>query len=438
MQSLDEAVQSLSLSMESLGEAVQALFLAVQLQQRAFAVFLRCIPVFTDLIEDWVVFLDVKINRRENEKNMEDEKKQKDLEKALSLIHNENELLRLPYISHKPKDDRQIVTLSYRKDESKDLTMVVLLDDSNFIETDSNQGSLSSGSYYSADCINKSTDLKIEIIDLIVRHLSFPDLLKSVFDIENDLINALASIHKYFILLEYSIRHKKDYTIPSLVINELEFAFGNHRSFYDLVNRIIRDVNQRYNGVEIKDSFRKNAQQADSVLHDKYKLPSAIIKFYKAKENVFMALRKIRDDIYHHGKSIDYILRMEDGFGIRVSSYKPKLLASLDFWAEGKLKQNGVGSILPIFALLAKDMFSTTTFLAGALINCFKDLPEDITTGYNVFSRNPIYPHFFRLQEYAEQQWFDPSIVLNEFRISEIALKNGGRDEPENGSRDKA
>jgi len=49
MQSLDEAVQSLSLAMQSLGEAVQALFLAVQLQQSAFAGFDRFIAILNQI-----------------------------------------------------------------------------------------------------------------------------------------------------------------------------------------------------------------------------------------------------------------------------------------------------------------------------------------------------------------------------------------------------
>ena len=80
-------------------------------------------------------------------------------------------------------------------------------------------------------------DVDIPLSNVIVQHFSFPDTIRLLENIEHDFLNSLASLHKYFVLLAYA-KATPAFLPNVLVSTELEFAFANHRSFYDLLNRL--------------------------------------------------------------------------------------------------------------------------------------------------------------------------------------------------------
>lgn len=222
----------------------------------------------------------------------------------------------IPYIINYPSDGRlAVITAFYNSDEkqwyayskqgpNKFFTLKPL----DYME----------GIYVSKEPCDSRLDTYFQLTDLSAQYFSYPGILAAVQIIESDFVNALASIEKYFILLDYRNSNKSVFSMP-IISTELEYAFGNHRAFYDGIQKIIRIIYEQCHPQRPKfpDTFRKLATKTADELRVKYFLSKPLIDFYKSKECVFMKLRDIRDDIFHHGLSPDHTFSFDDGFAIR-------------------------------------------------------------------------------------------------------------------------
>ena len=247
-------------------------------------------------------------------------------------------------------------------------------------------------------------------------------ILKSI---ESDYLNVLASLHKYFVLSNY-VTTERNHLLHVLIATELEFVLSNHRSFYDLIHKLVMSILARAciitsQGSQIKtanmpDSFSKMVRKPGCELANKYNLPSPLIKFYEGKKNIFNCLREIRNNVIHHGHSVGFIYTFPDGFAL---SLRDGMWADLDtaaIWPPALNKPNNLVSVLGLLAFVVGDMEDTMLALVNGMTEVFVPLPQAIAEGYRVYLRDHVVVHHSWLSEYKSQQWFAPLSILQRCR----------------------
>jgi hypothetical protein len=276
--------------------------------------------------------------------------------------------------------------------------------------------SIISGTYVAKSPADANRDVHLPFSETVFQHFSLPGIWSLLNQLEHDLLNGLASLHKYFVILSHSKTHD-DGTAGPLISTEVEYAIGNHRSFYDLIDRVVMKVNASYHPhpQELADSFEKLTQKDHDYLSDRLKLPLPIVDFYKSRENLFLLLRGIRNNIFHHGHSPDTIFVGDDGFAVAVDDRFSGRLQTLNLWPDHLLKPNRLGSILAVLELVVRDMSDTMQNLGKALIDSFASLPSAVADGYKVYLRSPLSRHLHMLAIYREKHWFDPAEILGDF-----------------------
>ncbi|HHT9136737.1 MAG TPA: hypothetical protein ACFYEK_05760 [Candidatus Wunengus sp. YC60] len=317
----------------------------------------------------------------------------------------------LPYIKQIPKDGRATVITQYF--DSKQMQWYA------FCAQPNNQYlvlkiiNLVEGIYIAKEPVDKALDCLLPLTEAAIQYFSFPDIMRFIMDLESDLLNGLASIEKYFILLDFCNSHK-EHTSIQLINTELEYSFANYRAFYDRIQKIVSEVYRIYhpNHPHFPDSFRKMVAISVEDLRDKYSLTKPLIEFYKNHEHIFMTLRNIRDNIFHHGHSLDCNFHFEDGFAISVSNIFAKKLDGLILWPEHLLKPNKLGSLLAVFEFLVRDMFKTMDQLGICLVKSFQKLPEPMITEFHVYLRSRLTRHIQQLDRYKDMHWMNPKEAL--------------------------
>jgi hypothetical protein len=316
----------------------------------------------------------------------------------------------VPYIKHLPKDGRDVLLSAYYDHAEKRWTMyspfegkILALNPSDLVD----------GIYVSTAPVDAESDIRIEFTEFVFQHYSIKSLADINDRIEQDLLNELASIHKYFVILHHLNTHD-DRAAVALMTSEIEYALTNHRSFYDLLNRAVIEILRYVTPPvqELPDSFRRVAQKPAEDLVKKFRLPGPLVDFYKAKEGLFMILRRLRDGIVHEGKTPDLVFHFPDGFGVSLDRHIFSPLVPLGLWKEGLLKPNRIGSLLVVFNFLVRDMFDTMNVLAQQLKICFDKLPPPVAEGYSTYLRSGFTPHLAKSDFYFAKQWVRPDEVL--------------------------
>jgi hypothetical protein len=319
----------------------------------------------------------------------------------------------LPYVSHIPLDGRQLVIGPYydSKAEKWEAYQQVQNDCLRVLRPKS----LFDGTYVAVEPEDEESDLRLHFSETIRKYLSLPEVVRYLPEIERDVINALSSIEKYFVILKYGAE-EDSHSASQMIASEVEYAFANHRSAYDLLNRVSSEVYSHYheNPATLPDSFRKVAQKEAGELSEKYSLPSQMIKFYKSNEEPFMTLRKVRDEFLHHGRSVRLVFHAEDGFAVLKDSVIASRLSRLKLWPAEETKDDQLLSLLPLFSFLAKDIIGTMKQCAAYMYLSFQEYaPKPIYhEEYRVYIKSRMASHMRRLDDYISKHWLLPEEVL--------------------------
>ncbi len=317
----------------------------------------------------------------------------------------------LPYLNHIPDDGRDIVISPYYDIVAKCFCFYIQQTDGMIFVFPSDD---IDGTYLAKSSSDTNTDCKIPFLETVYRYFSFSDILKASIDVEKDLINGLGSLHKYFVLLKYA-NENNDLSGQLMINTEIEYAFGNHRSFYDCLHKIICILLKKYRPTspQIPDSFAKIALKSDQELELKYLFPKPLIDFYKTRKDIFLKLREIRDNIFHHGHSPDeWSWVFSDGFAFVIDDRFAQKLGGLNLWPESLLRPKRLGSTLAIFEFLVRDMFDAMNHLSNILVDFTSDPPFPLINDHQVFLRSSVSKHLVLLDKYRDEHWIDPRRVL--------------------------
>ncbi len=317
----------------------------------------------------------------------------------------------LPYVVNYPSDGRIVAVAAFYDVEAKQWYAYPQQGPNKFLQL--KPLDFKEGVYISKTACDIQTDIYFHLTDLSAQYFSFPGVLNVIHDLEDDFLNAIASVEKYFILLAYCNTDKSNFPIQ-IITTELEYAFGNHRSFYDGIQKIISIIYKTCHPKkpQFPDTFRKLATKPKDELRDKYYLSQPLIEFYKTREQTFMSLREIRDNIFHNGLSPDFTFSFQDGFAIRVGGNLGKSLEQMNLWPNNLQKPNSLGSMLAIFEFLIRDMSDAMANLGHSIISSFQQPPAPIYAGFKFFLRSSLVKHLNKLDEYRNGHWFSPDDIL--------------------------
>jgi len=317
----------------------------------------------------------------------------------------------LPFIQHLPVDGRRLWLPSAFYDDQEGAFHTYIPHEGELLIMTPR---LIEGTYVSKSLVDANQDCFMPLTDLVMGCYSFPEVIPILQQIEQDLVNALASLEKYFVLLQ-DANQRKDPSSRHLVSVEVEYAFANHRAFYDRLQAIINAVHLKWNKPRKKlpDSFREVAQRDAQYLRDMFSFPETMITFYRLQVETFMKLRDVRDNIFHHGHSVDLIFHLPDGFGVALDDKFVARLANLNLWSGGLLKNQNLGSILALLQFLVRDITHAMHALAENLPACSPPPPQrTYANGYRTYFRCPLVRHVAKLDTYRDTHWLDPQICL--------------------------
>ena len=320
----------------------------------------------------------------------------------------------LPYLTRLPDGGRCIIAMAYYDDAEDQFHCYAKQPTGEFFAL--RPLTMVSGTYVAKSAADPACDVHLPFSETVFQHFSLPNLWSLLDQLEHDLQNGLSSLHKYFVILRHA-QATDDGTAGSLISTEVEYTIANHRSFYDLIQRVVMAINSSYHlqPRQLKDSFAKLAQRDTDYLCNELQLPPPIAQFYKSRADLFLLLRDIRDNVFHHGHSLGTIHVGEDGFAMAIADRFNRRLQGLNLWPDDLLKPNRIGSVLAVVALIVRDMFDTMENLGTALIDSFATLPPAVADGCHVYLRSPLARHFHFLPMYEQKHWFNSDEILNQF-----------------------
>lgn len=217
------------------------------------------------------------------------------------------------------------------------------------------QGEPLKGRYFAKEMVSDD-DIYVPFLDFYNQHLSWAEVMGTISRIETDLRNLAACMSKiatYQQLTENSV-----YDPQPFVVTELEYIFSVCRSLYDLLQNLAW---RTWNGVKLEDggwnelqrkSFARMALSGDDPipaeeLIEKYGLPDPLGEFYESEAEFFSTIRDFRDDVIHHGESIDLVYDTEDGFAVP-SDLHP--FDEFDVWDPDDFLENDLAPLWPSVA----------------------------------------------------------------------------------------
>lgn len=326
------------------------------------------------------------------------------MKKTISLIE-------IPYLAHVPTDGRRVPLITYY-DVDTQLFSTFLPDHGKSNEIMVLPINEAIETVYLAKSPARETDCHLPFYETILQHFCFSDVWPLLRITQQDLINAIVSLHKYFVLLEYSANHRNT-TGAMMMRTEIEYIFANHRAFYDCLHKIARTLHKKYKPKfpTLPLSFTEVVKKSDFAT--KYLLPQPLVDFYNKRTNVFLKMKDVRDNIIHWGHTMELLFECSDGFAVSIDDNLIKTIGAIKLWPERLLKPNRLGSVLAIIEFLTRDMYEAMQDLGRACMESFiPNPPTTIAEEYKLFFRSPVSKHLVSLDEYREKHWFDPKEVL--------------------------
>ena len=321
------------------------------------------------------------------------------------------------FVAHVPSDGRFIPRITFH--DGKSFVLYIPQPDGKLMVA--RPIDMVNGHYIAAEPANPE-DVRDPFWEVVIRHFTFPSMSDFTISLHSDLVNALASLHRYFVLLRYAAE-TDDQAMPPLVTSELEYAFGNHRAFYDLLNGVLNLFRSepQFSKTTLPATYRRTSQRTDDELASKFGMLDSFVEFVRSRESRFFLMRSIRDGIFHHGWSpVDIVFTFEDGFGIRAESELAVKLDELNLWNESSVRPNRIAALLPLLAFITADIWTGLSECASRMAE-IDSCPTSLIGDLHVYHRSPLTQHLRRLTEYQERQWISPSEVLPKRRVQPAA-----------------
>lgn len=311
----------------------------------------------------------------------------------------------LPYIDYIPDDGRALSLIPFFDEKANHFRVPVPQPDKTILLLKCEPVQ----SPYFAKSVAKENDLYSSLIELVTLSWSFPKTMDYLLGMERDMINCSSVVEKYFVFLDL-YRSNKDSMIANLLLTDIEFLFGNIRSFYDSMQGLIGNIMNKADKTKphLPESFYDVIKLDRQAMTKKYSLEQPLVDFYANTKEFFMACRTIRGGFQHWMIDIPVIFCFDDGFALtKDETYlQDPIVARFKIWPEGKIKENGLVSLLGLIACLNETVLSHLDMLSAAL-KASVPTPTPISKDFHVFFRAPHIHHLIKSRQYQDMQWIE-------------------------------
>ncbi len=236
-------------------------------------------------------------------------------------------------------------------------------------------------------------DLCLHFLDFVAQSACFLDVKKPFSAILDDILNLSTSLAKvrHFQSAQAQIPHGRS----RMATTEIEYIALICRSIFDSLQEIIAKLwdklvfsDETIIKKKLKTSFREmielggNLQSAEQI-SERFKLPVALAKCYERATDNFIALRRFRDNIVHHGSQVQNVFTVDDNFLI---SHELTPFPNLVLWTDSERQENDLVPLLPALQML---IFRTMaicedfSLTLGAIIN----YPPNLVPGMHLVLR---------------------------------------------------
>lgn len=269
------------------------------------------------------------------------------------------------------------------------------------------------GDYFSRTP-ERPTDIYMEFLNFMVQRAYWPNVAHLIDAIRNDVHNLGASLQKFH-LFHLAAKDKRFHT-RRFASTEIEYVFGTCRSMFDLLQEVIAALwdtvrlnDQNMPKRHLPKSFRKMVMKDEQMMSceeicDLYRIPKQLADFYSRAAPFFAVLRQYRDNIIHHGKSLEMIFVTDRGFAV---SEETEPFASFNVWQKDQIQPNGLASIRPVLAHVVIETIKSCEYFAHTIQRIIR-FPPDIAPGFHLFLRGYHNEELIQLESViTHSQWWD-------------------------------
>jgi hypothetical protein len=325
---------------------------------------------------------------------------------------NRGDVERLPYLRAVPSGGRIAPLLTYYDHEQSDWHLHLPVEPGRLGRIAG--GETISGSYIAKTKPEREDDLEWSLGTLVAGQLSFADVLDAESRLESDVHRMSAILEKYHLM--WSTSRTGSRSAALLVQSELEYLLFLLRSFYDLMQALLRRLVRRFvlldgsNTRAVKDlpgSFRavvleEKAVRTSESLIQRWGMPAALADWYATEGPSFVLMRELRDGIAHRGQSPPTVFETEWGF-----AFDPDAPPwdELDGWPTAHRWEGRLGSLHRLFGGFIAHSLGAAARLALALRRSVQ-LPEPILEdGVRMYVRGPFVSRLVALDSLVDQPW---------------------------------
>jgi hypothetical protein len=327
------------------------------------------------------------------------------------MLAPQDELAKVPYITFRPNDGRIVQLLSYFAPDTKDWHLYYPVAPGELGRISG--GEPVQGAYYADTPVEPERDSELPIGTLVLQHLSFPETLRHFGKLEDDVHRFAAVMEKYHLI---SGQRRQSVARASLLAtSELEYLLLLLRSYYDLLQLILRDLGARFVTLgddprrvapDLPDSFAKVVLQGDVLrtapdILTKYTMPQAFADWYAEQGAFFQLLRKLRDGVAHYGRSLPTIYELEEGLAVDISMTP---WSEFDIWADTTLVNGKLGPLRKLMSALILHALNAGTSYAH-LIRSTVALPPPLAGSCRYILRSPIGNRLVQLVAIMSSPW---------------------------------
>jgi hypothetical protein len=259
----------------------------------------------------------------------------------------------------------------------------------------------------------RPTDQIFPFLNLNAQRASFPEMRLASRGIWNDFQDLGTSLAK--INLFYELWKERQIDAERFVQTEVEFIVMVCRGVFDLLQEMIR---AHWKRIELFDKSRKKKNLpksfADVVLHgntpqtgeriaSRYGLPDAFATWYTSQTDVFVVLRKLRNDLNHGGsRAVTTVFSTDRGFAIH---RKDKPWCELYDWPQEVELPNDLVPIRPALCSMIYRTIESTSSFANVFENTIQ-LPKPLCPGLEYFSRGRSDRQLWEMAEVVKNSWW--------------------------------
>ncbi|WP_372097717.1 hypothetical protein [Tistrella mobilis] len=236
-------------------------------------------------------------------------------------------------------------------------------------------------------------DLYLFSVDFVGRIACYSDLQRPVAAIRDDILNLSTSLAKLAHL--QGAKEQIPHGLSRMATTEVEYVVLVCRSLFDLFQEVLVKLWNRIKLLDpsirkkpLKDSFARTILSGDQLLSSeeistRFGMPMEIASCYGRAADMFLALRRFRDNIVHQGSQLQHIFD-GDGCFLIASRFTP--FPDMVLWDDSERRPNDLVPLMPAVETLIFRTLAVCDDFCVALAR-YVQFPPPIVPDMRLFMR---------------------------------------------------